>query len=1488
MRGYSMRNVLKFILILLLVFSFSLNTVSCSEKGILDSKNPTPEEQPDEQPDEKPIALTIEHAKYYIFSAYSSLPLAPVQDFAVVGKIVLDGVTFTVAWETNIADVIVEKSLVGDDWIVNIPDANDSEKAYVLTATISDPKGDTAEVAFTKMLPVITPPISPAIEALQKVQAYIVDRYKDREKTISQDYDVLGEVVFNNEVFNVTWTVSIDTITIKKSTETSGWIVDLPEVNEVEKAYQLNAVITDTAGNNLNLTFDMVLPVFNSAVTPSQDIDLKSAYDLVHNLSKDIAAATGANYDLVGSVKVKDKNYKVEWTVSDERVVLEVSEDGLTVTVKVPEPTVDIPYTLKFTVTNEKGESLSREYSHYVPKFKVNTHEEYLAASTNDPLVVEGIVVAINSKAAGNTRNHLFLADANVTGGYYIYQMDVDPVVDLGIQVGMTVRVTGPASPYSGMQEIKGGVPEIIDTTIKTVSPLDITAAFASGADLKAYVGLPVTIKGVTIGGQELGGTSDYLNFSLNGKESYVRSYKTDLPTSFANPAASKAAIEAAHAAHYNWTADVTGILILYSGNPYLIPMTEDCFNFLAAKELTDAEKVADALNNITVPGAVTADTTLELPLAGKNYADVVISWTLEGADFSFTDGGAKLPITLGSSAVTLKLTATATLGEVTETKEFTVEVAASLVMNENHAYSTYLNQVNAGKVLYLDGGVSTRYLTTTPDPSKGVAVYAEQATGGYKLYILVEGAKQYITIYTNADSKTSVNYDANGTTVFTYNKTVNAWTTVFGGKDVYLGCYNSFETVSVSELSYITAENTGKTQFPLEILDVAVNTPINLFVNQVNAGKVIYLDGGVSTRYLTTTTDITAAAAIYAEKVAGGYKFYKLDGETKMYITIYTNADSKTSVNYDAAGETVYTYAPAVNAWTTVFGGKDVYLGCYNSFETVSVSDLSYITAENTGKTQFPLDVVAGTPASTPSCEHTNTETATTDATCTVAGSTTVTCTDCGEVVSTTAIPATGHTMSAATCVAPATCSVCGTTEGEAAGHTFVEGTCSVCGTTESHVCEFVAGETVAPTCTEAGYTVYNCTCGATENRDEVAATGHEEVEETEPATCTTAGAVKVVCANCETVISSTPTEKLPHADANDDFKCDACSAVVAPAEGEALTIAQALALGKLYTKDNYTTTKYYITGVITEVQNTTYGNVVISDGTNTILVYGLYDATGKTRYDALSYKPVKGDEITVYGIIGFYNAAQMKNGWLDEVVAHDHDYDHVVTDPTCTVAGYTTHTCAICDGSYKDTEVEALGHTTDNGTCERCGQTITPGTVTKDTFTADFNTVANTNTSYTTVTTTDGWKATNAAVLGGGTSDSNPKFKVIGDAATRAFAINGKTTTKGTITSPTLNGGLSKLTFTYANCYSESNGVDITITIKQNGEVVATKRLDNNSVTKLTAYEFVWDLEAEGVAVTGDFTIEITNNSPTNKSSGNADRVAIWNLQWTNNPEA
>ena len=56
-------------------------------------------------------------------------------------------------------------------------------------------------------------------------------------------------------------------------------------------------------------------------------------------------------------------------------------------------------------------------------------------------------------------------------------------------------------------------------------------------------------------------------------------------------------------------------------------------------------------------------------------------------------------------------------------------------------------------------------------------------------------------------------------------------------------------------------------------------------------------------------------------------------------------------------------------------------------------------------------------------------------------------------------------------------------------------------------------------------------------------------------------------------------------------------------------------------------------------------------------------------------------------------------------EIPATGHHHNAVVTEPTCTEKGYTTHTCA-CGDSYIDDYRDAYGHDYINGICSRCGE--------------------------------------------------------------------------------------------------------------------------------------------------------------------------------------
>lgn len=167
-----------------------------------------------------------------------------------------------------------------------------------------------------------------------------------------------------------------------------------------------------------------------------------------------------------------------------------------------------------------------------------------------------------------------------------------------------------------------------------------------------------------------------------------------------------------------------------------------------------------------------------------------------------------------------------------------------------------------------------------------------------------------------------------------------------------------------------------------------------------------------------------------------------------------------------------------------------------------------------------------------------------------------------------------------------------------------------------------------------------------------------------------------------------------------------------------------------------------------------------------------------------------------------------------------------------------------------------------------------------------ADFETFGEPTGFYESFTSSDGWTATNCQLLAGtdDASAKSPYFTFIGHVTgsdtefAYAPCMNGKTSAVGTIVSPTISGGCGELSFNYGFAFSESNNMEFRVDIKQNGETVKTFTV-NDASEKAKAYS-----HTETVNVSGNFSIEFTNLSPSGSADKNKDRVAIWNVSWTN----
>ena len=103
-------------------------------------------------------------------------------------------------------------------------------------------------------------------------------------------------------------------------------------------------------------------------------------------------------------------------------------------------------------------------------------------------------------------------------------------------------------------------------------------------------------------------------------------------------------------------------------------------------------------------------------------------------------------------------------------------------------------------------------------------------------------------------------------------------------------------------------------------------------------------------------------------------------------------------------------------------------------------------------------------------------------------------------------------------------------------------------------------------------------------------------------------------------------------------------------------LTVEEAAKLGVSMGHNNYTTDKYYVTGT---VKRTYANNVVLEDEKgNEITIFGAYNEDGTVKFKDMDVKPVAGDVVTVYGVVGqSNNSPRIKDGWIIEFGAPESD---------------------------------------------------------------------------------------------------------------------------------------------------------------------------------------------------------------------------------------
>ncbi len=364
----------------------------------------------------------------------------------------------------------------------------------------------------------LCPALAEETQELKDARSYINLMYKNKPASTPKDYEVIGSVPGDSEVFTVEWTTDSDTIAVVR--EESGLVkIDVDENNPKEVSYKLTATILDAAGNSIQISFDRVVPAAINLDLMTEEEIVNLAYTLEDgDKLPAMTALTGKVVAIPTPYSEEYKNITVNIQVGDladkpiqcYRLTGDIAaflEEGMEIAV------AGIIKNYKGTIEFDKGCVIiptMYAQSARVALFAHGTLED--GAAMSRPSTMKGLVVAIPSAYSEEYKNITVNIAVPGLEDYFVqcYRLSGEGAETL--KEGNVITVSGTIKNYKGTIEFDKGC------TLDHIMTDDELIAVAFG-DAEGLEGLGALLGGLLGGsdsGEEQSAESAVLGF-LNG-----------------------------------------------------------------------------------------------------------------------------------------------------------------------------------------------------------------------------------------------------------------------------------------------------------------------------------------------------------------------------------------------------------------------------------------------------------------------------------------------------------------------------------------------------------------------------------------------------------------------------------------------------------------------------------------------------------------------------------------------------------------------------------------------------------------------------------------------------------------------------------------------------------------------------------------------------------------------------------------------------------